>query len=82
MWLPKYSGSCAGRQSVELMEDRHYSPWSWNRFGPENTDRWIMPLTDWPVYRYGKGIFKPQMRFPERIFCGLNAEKSFSHITL
>lgn len=72
----------AVRESAELMEGRRYSPRPWNRFEPENTDWWIVPSTDWPAYRYGKGMFKSRMRFPDRIFCGLNMEKGFGRVTL
>jgi hypothetical protein len=52
----------AVRESAELLEGRRYSPRPWNRFEPVNTDWWIVPSTDWPAYRYGKGMFKPSMR--------------------
>jgi len=70
----------AVRGSAELIEGRKFSPRPWNRFEPENTDWWIVPSTDWPAYRYGKGMFKFSGLFPERILCCLNVEKGFGRI--
>jgi len=70
----------AVKESAELIEGRKYSARPWNRFEPENTDWWIVPSTDWPAYRYGKGMFKFSERFPDRVLCCLNVEKGFGRI--
>lgn len=72
----------AVRESAELIEGQHYSPRPWNRFNPEDTDWWIVPSTDWPAYRYGKGMLKPDVRFPDHILCGLYVEKGFAPLVL
>jgi len=67
-------------RSAELIEGRKFSPRPWNRFDPERSDWWIVPSTDWPAYRYGKGMFKPTKLFPGHVLCCLNVEKGFGHI--
>lgn len=67
-------------ERARQIEARAFSPRPWNRFEPENTDWWIVPSTDWPAYRHGKGMFRSTQNFPEQVLCCLNVEKGFDRV--
>lgn len=64
-------------QTATRTEGRHFSPRPWNRFEPKDTTWWLVPSTDWPAYRYGKGMLQPTRYFPGKIMCSLYIEKGF-----
>lgn len=68
------------QEVAEMIEGRHFSSRPWNRFDPENTEWWIVPSSEWPAYRYGKGAFHPSVREPDSLFCGLYVEKGLDSI--
>lgn len=65
----------AVRESAEVIEGKQFSPRPWNRFEPENTEWWIVPSTNWPAYRHGKGALGFSTLFSDCIMCSLFVEK-------
>lgn len=67
-------------EAAQQIEGKRYTPRPWNRFEPENTDWWIVPTTEWPAYRYGKGMFKRVDYLPGRLLICLYIEKGFAPV--
>lgn len=67
-------------EDANLSEARRFTPRPWNRFEPENTLWWIVPDTDWPAYRYGKGVLRKSDFQPAQVQCGLHVEKGFDPV--
>ncbi len=65
---------------AQQIQGRRFSPRPWNRFEPDDTDWWIVPSTEWPAYRYGKGMFRLVEYLPGQVLICLNVEKGFAPI--
>jgi len=50
-------------QTAEVM-DRRLSARPWNHFEAENADWYLNPTTDWPAFRYGKGLLRRDKNHP------------------
>jgi hypothetical protein len=67
-------------EDANRSEPRRFTPRPSNRFEPENTLWWIVPSTDWPAYRYGKGVLRKSDFQPAQVQCGLHVEKGFDPV--